>query len=186
MKICLHQQNYICASSQIDFVQACTGNAVILVLWVVVQTSNRHPGGFCWRNASAFGPEIYTGVHAILDFKQFVVSCSFYVWRPEWNEMKGKMTVWIKIFFFPPKECYTTGVLCMATRMIAGMNQLVGKYFLHSHKQENCCSLENENSDLWAWRAWSQYFALLSYSLVTLTVLGLRRCRFSGWQDAMD
>lgn len=112
MKICLHQQNYICASSQIDFVQACTGNAVILVLWVVVQTSNRHPGGFCWRNASAFGPEIYTGVHAILDFKQFVVSCSFYVWRPEWNEMKGKMTVWIKIFFFSSKGMlYNRGTL---------------------------------------------------------------------------
>lgn len=100
MKICLHQQNYICASSQIDFVQASTGNAVILVPRVEVQTSNRRPGGFCWRNASVFGPEIYTGVRAILDFKQFVVRCSFYVWRPEWNEMKGKMTVWIKIFFF--------------------------------------------------------------------------------------
>lgn len=81
--ICLHQQNYICASSQINFFQVSTSNVVILAPRVVVQTGNRRPGGFCWSSASALGPNIYSSVCAILDFKQFVIICSFCVLAPE-------------------------------------------------------------------------------------------------------
>lgn len=58
---------------------------------------------------------------------------------------------------------------------------------LHPRERVNCRSVENETCDLPAQRTRSQYFVLICYSVVTLTVpLGLRRYRFLGRQDALD
>lgn len=64
------------------------------MLQIVVQTRNRNPGGFCWSNTSAFGPKVCTSVHATLDFKFFVLICSFCVCARNVYEDQNEQNEW--------------------------------------------------------------------------------------------